>query len=290
LLKAQRDLYKIILGEKMKKLITFLITFCFLLSVQIISQTYLVVSYNNGATANSTDLTSITKITFSSTDINFLLTDNSTVSKAFTIVNKIAFSGTDGGSPLPVELVSFTAAVNGDRVTLQWSTATEVNNYGFEIERDNRQKSIGNNAWQKIGFVQGYGNSNSPKEYSFTDLPNGGTHFNYRLKQIDTDGKYQYSKIEEVEFGVPIEYELKQNFPNPFNPQTKIAYHLPVDGFVTLKVFDALGREAVSLVNENKKAGSYEVELDGSRLASGVYICKMSSANYSSVIKMLMLK
>lgn len=266
------------------------ITFLFLLSIQIFSQTYLGVSYNNSDPASSTDLSSLQKITFSSTDITFLLADNSTVLKSFSIVDKITFSGTNGGSPLPVELMSFSATHNNGVITLLWATATEKNNYGFEIERDNGQKSMGNNAWQKIGFVEGHGNSNSPKEYSFTDLPDAGTHFNYRLKQIDTDGKFQYSKIEEVEFGTPTESELKQNYPNPFNPQTKIAYNLPVDGFVTLKVFDALGRDAASLVNENKKAGSYEVMFNASQLASGVYICKMICATYSSSIKMLIMK
>lgn len=270
----------------MKTTITFLIFF----SAQIFSQTYLGVLYNNSDPANSTNLSSLQKITFSGTNITFLLTDNSTVPKAFSIINKITFSGTNGDNPLPVELVSFTAVVNGNKVTLRWSTATEVGNYGFEIEKAATSKGQDLNSWEKIGFVEGHGYSNSPKEYSFTDLPKEGTKLNYRLKQIDNDGKYQYSRIVEVEFETSTKYELKQNFPNPFNPQTKIAYNLPVDGFVTLKVFDALGREAASLVNENKKAGSYEVMFNGSRLASGVYICKMSCATYSSSIKMLIMK
>jgi len=107
---------------------------------------------------------------------------------------------------------------------------------------------------------------------------------------IDNDGTFEYSKVIEVDISVPKEFKLSQNFPNPFNPSTKIVYGIPLDGFVTLKVFDALGREAASLVNENKKAGSYEVTFSGSRLASGVYICKMSCATYSSSIKMLIMK
>lgn len=271
----------------MKKLIICLV----FLTTQIFSQTYLVVSYNNSDPANSTNLSSLQKITFSGTDITFSLTNNSTVTKAFSIINKITFSGTDGGNPLPVELVSFTAATNGNKVTLEWSTATEVRNYGFEIERVSSSPLQG---WIKVGFVEGYGNSNSPKEYSFSDIPQGGTKFQYRLKQIDTDGKYEYSSAVSIEINTPNQYALKQNYPNPFNPPTKIEYSIPNDGLVTLKVFDVLGREVALLVNDNKKAGRYEVDFNGSYagggLASDVYICKMSSANYSSSIKMLMLK
>jgi hypothetical protein len=271
-----------------------IVSILFLVSVQIFSQTYLVVSYNNSDPANNTDLSSIQKITFSETNITFVLTDNSTVSKALSVIDKFTFSGTNGGNPLPVELVSFTATVNGNNIVLEWSTATEINNYGFEIERAVIEtQHVSSLRWNKIGFVEGHGNSFSPKEYSFTDSPQGGAKFNYRLKQIDFDGRYEYSNIAEVDVGIPAQYELKQNYPNPFNPQTKIVYRLPVDGFVTLKVFDVLGREVVSLVSENKKAGSYEITFDsgtGSGLASGVYICKISSANYSSSIKMLVVK
>lgn len=264
-----------------------------LFSTMSFSQTFLNVSYNNADPANSTNINLMQKITFSGTNINFLLTDNATVAKGLSSINKITFSGTDGGNPLPVELVSFTGVANGNKVTLEWSTATEIDNYGFEIERSLTQTlSEGEdfNNWEKVGFVEGHGNSNSPKEYSFTDIPQGGTKFQYRLKQIDKDGKYEYSSSVSIEINAPNQYSLKQNYPNPFNPSTKIAYSIPNDGFVTLKVFDVLGREVASLVNENQKVGSYEVLLDGSLLVSGLYICKMSSDIYSSSIKMLMLK
>jgi len=276
----------------MKKLYACLL----LLTIQLYSQTYLGVSYKNSDPSNSTNLSSISKITFSGTDINFVLTDNSTTTKALSLIDKMTFSETAGENPLPVELVSFTAAVDGKEVILEWITATEVDNYGFEIERNTHLNPLsggeaeGRGVWEKIGFAQGYGNSNSPKEYSFIDSPQESPKLNYRLKQIDTDGKYQYSSVIEVELGMLTQYTLKQNFPNPFNPQTQIAYNLPVDGFVTLKVFDIIGREVASLVNEIKKAGRYEVTLDGRGLTSGIYICKMSSANYSSSIKMLMLR
>ncbi|MEI7813100.1 MAG: T9SS type A sorting domain-containing protein [Ignavibacteria bacterium] len=241
------------------------------------------ISYNDATIANSTDLSILKKITFSSTDVTFLLTDGTSVSKALSTVSKLTFSATGGQIPLPVELVSFTAAVNGNKVILDWNTATEVNNHGFDIER-----ALSNtDNWEKIGFVPGHGNSNSFKEYSFTDLPKGSS--KYRLKQIDNDGKYEYSGVVEAQIGISKQYVLK-NYPNPFNPATKIAYSIPADGFVTLKIFDALGREAALLVNENKKAGNYEAVLNGSWLASGIYICKMISAGYSGSIKMLLIK
>ena len=124
----------------------------------------------------------------------------------------------------PVELSLFTASVSGTKVYLKWITKTEVNNYGFEVERTNPPLNPlprgRENSWDKVGFVNGHGNSNSPKEYNFSDIPQDGTQFQYRLKQIDNDGKYEYSNVINVEIGSPNHYELKQNAPNPFNPST----------------------------------------------------------------------
>ncbi|MFH0735701.1 MAG: T9SS type A sorting domain-containing protein [bacterium] len=272
----------------MKKLF---LLYLFIFTVTIKTQTFLDVTYNSGL-PNSTDLSLIQKITFSGTDINFVLTDNSTESKPLSNISKITFSSDGGGTPLPVELVSFDAAINGDKVMLNWSTAVEINNYGFEVERAeiSKQKAVNSKQFKKIGFVEGSGNSNSPKNYSFTDIPNAGNILNYRIKQIDNDGKYQFSNIVEVTIGIPTQFELKQNYPNPFNPTTKIVYNIPNDGLVTLKVYDILGNEVSNLISENQKAGSYEINFDGSRLASGVYICKFNSGNYSSSIKMLLMK
>lgn len=266
-----------------------LFVFFFLLSSQIFAQSYLGVSYNNGDPANSTDLNSLKKISFSGTDIIFTLSDNSTATKALSIINKITFSGTGGDNPLPVELSNFSAVVEGNEVTLEWTTSSEIDNSGFEVERSS-QLAVGSQPWEILGFVEGNGNSNSPKKYSFTDSPQGAARFCYRLKQIDFDGDYQFSNIVEVVMGTPLRYELKQNYPNPFNPSTKIVFNLPIDGYVSLKIYDVLGREVSSLVNEYKKAGRYEVIFEGSGLSSGIYICKMSSANYSDSIKMLIVK
>jgi hypothetical protein len=188
--------------------------------------------------------------------------------------------------PLPVELSSFTAAYINSSVLLKWRTETEVNNYGFSIER-----RVNGENWQSIAFVQGYGNSNSPKEYSYIDLDifAGGTTFHYRLKQIDNDGFYKYS--EQVEVEIPIsQYMLSQNFPNPFNPSTRINYFVPQESFVSIKVYDFLGREVMTLVNETKSVGSYEIVFDASNLPSGTYFYTMIAGNYSATKKMILLK
>ncbi len=189
------------------------------------------------------------------------------------------------GSPLPVELVSFTANITGKDVVLNWSTATEVNNYGFEIER----KSLGN--WENIGFVNGNDNSTTIKKYSFTDEnPSGGNKFKYRLKQIDNDGSFKYSKEVEIEL-TPEEFNLSQNYPNPFNPTTKINFRVPKETNVNIKIYDITGREVKELLNKKEKPGYYSITLNGSDLSSGVYFYRMiTSSGYSSVKKLMLLK
>jgi len=202
------------------------------------------------------------------------------------------------GSPLPVNLVNYSATLTEDKVTLNWQTETEVNNYGFQVER---QKVKGESEWEVVGFVEGHGNSNSPKDYTFTDdLLNLNPdksgqalslNLNYRLKQLDFDGNYEYSDVVEVKLAENIKaYKLEQNYPNPFNPSTKIIYNIPNDGLVSLIIYDVLGNEVVNLVHENQIAGSYEILFNSNRLSSGVYICKMSCDNFTSSIKMLVLK
>ena len=164
----------------------------------------------------------------------------------------------------PVELVSFDASVKGKSVQLYWKTATEVNNYGFEIER-----SSNNETFSRHSFVRGSGNSNSDKHYSFTDnnLQNG-TYY-YRLKQLDTDGQFSYSDVVKATIDyTPNSFALSQNYPNPFNPSTKISWQSPVSGWQTLKVYDILGNEVATLVNEFREAGSYEIEFSAKAICS----------------------
>ena len=187
---------------------------------------------------------------------------------------------------LPVELTSFAAKQSGSNVTLNWKTATEVNNYGFEV-----QKSSDNSTWNKIGFVQGAGNSNSPKEYSYTDkLSNLNGKFYYRLKQMDNDGTISFSKVVEIENLKPSVFSISQNYPNPFNPSTVIKYQIPVDSRVSIKVYNVLGNVVATLQNGFQTAGEYSVRVDGSNLASGVYFYKIEAGEFSATKKMLLTK
>jgi len=192
----------------------------------------------------------------------------------------------DSGLPLPVELTSFTANVNNEgNVILIWSTATEINNQMFEIER----KSI-DGQYATIGFVNGYGTTTEPQEYSFFDNTVGtGTYF-YRLKQIDFGGQYEYSDEIEVEVNAPLTFGLDQNYPNPFNPVTTISYSIPVEGLVTLKVYNTLGEEVAKLVEELKQAGNYTVKFNATSLISGTYFYRLQTENYTETKKMILLK
>lgn len=187
---------------------------------------------------------------------------------------------------LPVELTSFTATTKFNQVSLNWQTANEVNNYGFEIERMSSQ----NTNWDEIGFVKGHGNSSSPKVYSFKDTPDGGGKFKYRLKQIDTDGKYQYSNEVEAVLEIPTGFSVKQNFPNPFNPTTKIEFSISSDNNVEVNVFNVLGLKVATLMNEYVQAGTHTVEFDASNLSSGIYFYKIVCGNNSEMKKMILLR
>ncbi len=195
--------------------------------------------------------------------------------------------GSAKASPaLPVELSSFSASVIGSAVKLSWRTETEVNNYGFEILRSAQN----DNDWTKLGFVEGYGNSNSPKDYSFTDASVVSGTYSYRLKQIDIDGTFSYSKTIEVDLGAPKKYELAQNFPNPFNPNTAIKFTLPETGNVKLTVYNMLGQEIATLVNGVKEAGTHIINFNAEELNSGVYIYRIESNGFNEVRKMTLIK
>ncbi len=194
----------------------------------------------------------------------------------------------EGEAPLPVELISFAAKLENEKVILNWQTATEVNNYGFNVERRTKSEE-----WSTIGFVNGYGNSNSPKSYLFIDNLNGSLlndQLNYRLKQIDNDGKYKYSNVIEVNTQEkPDQFLLIQNYPNPFNPVTNIKYTLPENGNVKMEVLNILGEKIVLLKNSNEEAGNHQVEWDAQNYSSGIYFCKIEYTS-SSYSKMKMLK
>jgi choice-of-anchor B domain-containing protein len=185
---------------------------------------------------------------------------------------------------VPVELTSFTARSNGNSVTLDWSTATEKNNQGFEIER----KSGGD--FYTIGFVEGFGTTTEPVDYSYVDknLENGV--YEYRLKQVDFDGSFSFSEEIAVEVSNPSSFVLNQNYPNPFNPSTNIKFSLPISGYTNLSIYNLVGEKVKELVNEVLVEGEYNLQFDATNLPSGIYIAKLSTNSSNQTIKMTLLK
>ena len=185
----------------------------------------------------------------------------------------------------PVELTSFTATANGKEVTLNWSTATELNNQGFEVQR-----KFSSNDFVTIGSVKGQGTTTSPNEYTYVDkLFDAGKYF-YRLKQIDYGGTFEYSSTVEVNWSPFTTYKLEQNFPNPFNPTTTIGFGIPEQGNARLSVLNILGEEIRVLLNEEKEAGYHSVDFNASDLPSGVYFYRLQARNFNATKKLILLK
>ena len=218
------------------------------------------------------------------------ITQNADASLDGSLFTRDAAIEIHGVSVLPVELSSFSAATIGSTVKLSWNTATEVNNYGFDVERKvgSSQSTLGN--YEKIGFVDGNGNSNSPKSYSFVDNKVSTGKYSYRLKQIDNDGQFEYSKTIEIDFNSPKNFELSQNYPNPFNPSTTIRFNLPEASIVKLTIFNILGQEIRILVNEFKESGVHTINFDAGEFNSGMYIYKIEAGNFVQTRKMTLLK
>jgi len=199
---------------------------------------------------------------------------------------------------LPVELFSFSAECVDNDVLLSWTTASETNNKGFEVERSIKNSKLKIKNFEPIGFVNGKGTSTELNYYSFKDENLSPGKYLYRLKQIDFDGDFEYSNEIEVEIGLPDKFELYQNYPNPFNPTTKIRYSIPfVETHggasvqnILLNVYDVLGNEITTLVNEEKPPGVYEVEFDGSKLSSGVYFYQLRAGSVVNNKKMIYLR
>ncbi len=187
---------------------------------------------------------------------------------------------------VPVELASFSASASGNTVSLNWATASELNNSGFQIERQAE-----NAEWENAGFVEGHGTITSTQYYSFIDGNLKQGNYSYRLKQIDYNGSSKYYELgETVQTGVISNYNLSQNYPNPFNPVTVINWQMPVNGHVTLKVYDLLGKEVAVLVNEEKPAGSYDTEFNAASLPSGTYFYTLQTGSFVQTKKMIVLK
>ena len=187
---------------------------------------------------------------------------------------------------IPVELTSFTGNVNNlGQVVLNWQTATELNNQGFEIERRTESSEF-----RTIAFVEGAGTVTETRNYNYIDkTADQGINY-YRLKQVDFDGTYAYSNTVEVDVTAPLSFNLDQNYPNPFNPSTNIKFSVPESGNVKLSVYNLVGEEVAVLVNGFSQAGTFEVTFDASNLSTGVYLYKLQSANSVQTKKMMLLK
>jgi len=206
----------------------------------------------------------------------------------------IAAVGTDMnfaiyGGIVPVELTSFTASADFGVVNLSWSTATETNNQGFEVQRSE------NGEFVTIAFVEGHGTTTQTQNYSYSDKNVNASSYSYRLKQVDFDGTFEYSGVVEVDVPAPAVFALDQNYPNPFNPSTMISFRLAVDSKVSMTVFNVLGQEVASLLDGNLAAGSHQVNFDASLLNTGVYMYRIEAAgidgtNFVDVKKMILTK
>ena len=195
-------------------------------------------------------------------------------------------------APLPVELASFTSTIDHRNVELKWSTVTEINNAGFDIER---KVTGANNVWSRVGNVVGHGTSSVVNSYSFKERNLPTANYNYRLKQMDNNGNFKYYNLSnEVIVGIPTQFSISQNYPNPFNPSTKINYDLPFDSKVSIVMFDMTGRQVAEILNTTQQAGYQTVQFNASNLSSGTYFYQINAAggnqSFSKTLKMMLIK
>jgi hypothetical protein len=189
-------------------------------------------------------------------------------------------------STVPVELTSFIASIFEKSVLLNWSTATETNNSGFEVQRKSDLED-----WEAIGFVSGSGTTTETRNYCYSDELISEGIYSYRLKQIDYSGSYEYSDEIKVEISFPNEFELEQNYPNPFNPSTVIEFSLPENvGNVQLSIYNTLGEKVAELVNTTLTAGHYQYQWNAQNAATGMYTYELRTDRFVTVKKMLLLK
>ncbi len=186
--------------------------------------------------------------------------------------------------PVPVQLTSFSASTTDAGVTLNWETATEVNNYGFEIQRATADD------FETIGFVNGHGNSNSPNSYIFIDNSVAERSRSYRLKQIDTDGSFEYSNVIEVNGANLDKVVFAQNYPNPFNPSTTFSFSIPNNEFVTLAIYNSLGQKVADIASEKMNTGTYNFSWNATQMTSGVYFARLNVGAKTQIQKIMLLK
>ena len=187
---------------------------------------------------------------------------------------------------VPVELTSFFSETNNDIVLLRWSTSTETNNSGFAVLR-----STDNQNWKSLGFINGNGTTTLVHHYQFADQVEISGIYYYKLKQIDYSGDFHYSNIIEVSVSSPFSFELSQNFPNPFNPTTKISFEIPIQSEVRIILYDITGQEIKTITNQKYEAGFHSVLINAGELSSGVYLYRMTTQNgYTAVKKLTIIK
>ncbi len=191
---------------------------------------------------------------------------------------------------VPVELTSFTAQSSNKSVELRWATATETNNKGFEIQR-----SLNKINFKTIAFIPGSGSSTNAHQYTYSDNSVSSGVYYYRLKQVDYNGSYKYSKVEEVNYSLPVQFGISQNYPNPFNPSTSINFELPVESNVVIDLYNVLGMKVMTLANSEYQAGQHQISFNASNLASGTYIYTISAtgkngSKFVSTKKMILMK
>jgi len=192
-------------------------------------------------------------------------------------------------NPIPVDINILSATVIENDVMINWETISEINNYGFNIERSAFSNDEINHNWNTLGFVPGNGTTNEFHSYHFEDKDLFAGEYHYRLKQIDNNGIFKYSPTVNVAI-LPNQFALYQNYPNPFNPSTTISYDLPTNDFVTLKIYDVLGNEITTLVNEQQQAGYHKINFDAFSLSSGMFFYTLQSGNKFLTNKMILIK
>ncbi len=198
----------------------------------------------------------------------------------------VGIYGTTKAIVVPVELTAFNAAGINNSVHINWSTASELNNSGWNIERKKEGED-----WQKIAFVAGAGSKTEKSNYSYVDKVSEEGKYQYRLKQVDLDGSFTYSKIVEVNIDLgPVSFNLHQNYPNPFNPSTSIKFEIPEASFVNISVYNSIGQKVATLVNEKMERGIYTRSFKAANLTSGIYIYRLSANNNVITKKMMLLK
>lgn len=222
--------------------------------------------------------------------------ESSTGNVANIFLDEIDYHNDIAGTPLPVTMGSFNLYGNSRSATLTWSTTSELNNSGFDIERSIISGSTSGD-WQKIAFVQGSGTTTEPKSYSFSDNNLKAGNYKYRLKQIDYNGNFEYfspANADYITIVTPNVFSISQNYPNPSNPVSKIDYQIPFSGNVNLTVYDVTGKAVMVVVNGLQTADYHTVTFNGNNLASGIYFYRISvsseNSNFTRTMKMVLVK